>query len=68
MNRIIDHFKPKDKNKDEFRYKRIFRAKDVYIDEDNVEGSVYAAVKQIVREMLEVEKQIRIVCQKDVVD
>ena len=58
MNQIIEKFKPKDKRKEDFRFKRIYRAKSILLDEENLEESIFSAVEKIVHELLNAEKQI----------
>ena len=58
MDRIISKFKPKDKNKEEFRYKRIYRTKTVTLDDENMEESIVSATEQFVRDLLNFEKQL----------
>ena len=58
MDRIISKFKPKDKNKEEFRYKRIYRTKTVALDDENMEESIVSATEQFVRDLLNFEKQL----------
>ena len=57
MERIIEKYKPKDKKKDDFRYKRIYRTKSVVIGDD-IEENVYAATEQFVQDLLRMEKQL----------
>ena len=58
MNAIIERYKPKDKTKEAFRYKRIFKTKSYVIDEENLEDSIYEITEQMVQELLNNEKQI----------
>ena len=51
MDKIIERFKPKDQ-KNEFRYKRIFSAKTIQLEEANLEESVYAETKMAVQNLL----------------
>ena len=58
MDRIICKFKPKDKNKEDFRYKRIYRTKTVILDDENMEESIVSATEQFVRDLLNFEKHL----------
>lgn len=57
MDQIITKYKPKDK-KDEFRYKRIFRAKSVTLDDENIEETIISSTEQFVQELLNFENQL----------
>lgn len=58
MDKIISKFKPKDKNKEDFRYKRIYRTKTVTLDDENMEESIVSTTEQFVRDLLNFEKQL----------
>lgn len=60
MQRIIGMFKPTDKRKENFKYKRIFRTKwhDVAYTEQ-VENSIAACTREIVEDLLNQEKELQ---------
>jgi len=58
MLRIIEEHKPKDKKKEDFRYKRIYRTKTVTLDEENLEEHIYNTTELFVQDLLRMEKQL----------
>ena len=58
MDAIVERYKPKDKTKEGFRYKRIFKTKSYVIDEENMEDSIYEITDQLIRELLNSEQQL----------
>ena len=60
MQKIIGMFKPTDKRKENFKYKRIFRTKwyDVAYTEQ-VENSIAACTREIVEDLLNQEKELQ---------
>ena len=59
MQKIIDKLKPEDKRRENFKFKRVFRTKWYDLnDVEDIEEEVEKAVREIVKEINEMEKRV----------